>query len=60
MKTIPSATPRMSHMFDAVRAMYVIGTSDELLELRERNEQRLAIARSQPRGQQVFRPALNA
>ncbi|HEX7906742.1 MAG TPA: hypothetical protein VF534_01435 [Paraburkholderia sp.] len=53
-------TPRMSHMFGSVRAMFVIGTAETLLELRARNEQRLAIAKAQPRGRQVFRPELNA
>lgn len=52
--------PRMSHMFGSVRAMFVIGTAEPLLELRARNEQRLAIAKEQPSGRQVFRPELNA
>jgi hypothetical protein len=48
-------TPRMSNMFGSVRAMFVIGTAEPLLELRARNDERLAIAKSQPMGQQVFR-----
>jgi hypothetical protein len=43
-------------MFGTVRAMYVIGTANELLELRKRNESRLAIAKTQPKGRQVYRP----
>jgi hypothetical protein len=51
-----SALARPTHMFGAVRAMYVIGTADELLALRKRNEARLAIAKAQPKGRQVYRP----
>lgn len=47
--------PRIERTFGAVRHMILIGTADSMLELRKRNEQRLAIAKSQPKGQQVFR-----
>ncbi|MEX3764443.1 hypothetical protein [Paraburkholderia phenoliruptrix] len=50
-------TPRLSHMFGAVRAMFLIGTAESLLELRARNEARLAVAKAQPQGRQVFRAA---
>ena len=50
-----TSTPRIAHMFGAVRAMYVIGTADALIELRRRNEERLAIAKAQPKGRQVYR-----
>jgi len=51
-----SARARLTNMFGAVRAMYVIGTADELLELRKRNDERLAIAKAQPKGRQIYRP----
>ena len=47
---------RLGFMFGAVRAMHVIGTAPALLELRKRNEARLAIAKAKPAGQQVYRP----
>ena len=53
-------TPRLAHMFGAVRHMFLIGTAESMLELRARNEQRLAIAKAQPRGRQVFRHEQNA
>lgn len=52
--------PRLAHMFGSVRAMFVIGTAEPLLELRARNEQRLAIAKANPAGRQVFRQEQNA
>jgi hypothetical protein len=52
--------PRLAHTRGAVHHMILIGTAESLLELRARNEQRLAIAKAQPTGRQVFRPELNA
>lgn len=51
---------RLEQTAGAVHHMILIGTADSLLELRARNEQRLAIAKAQPKGRQVFRPELNA
>jgi hypothetical protein len=52
--------PRLAHMFGAVRHMFLIGTAENLIELRARNAQRLAIAKAQPTGRQVFRQEQNA
>ncbi len=51
--------PRIANTFGAVRQMILVGTATSLVELRARNEQRLAVAKAQPAGRQVFRQELN-
>ena len=52
--------PRIEQTFDVVHQMILIGTAESLVALRGRNEQRLAIAKAQPAGRQVFRQEMNA
>jgi hypothetical protein len=50
---------RLANTSGAVHHMILIGTADSLIELRARNEQRLAIAKQQRQGQQVYRHEQN-